>query len=110
MARSMAGCREEPDSWSHFGVILNEFPVLPGRKNVGDALASGPAAFRQFLDPTRLRPPLVFHAVDDQLGIGEDGGVGAFFHQSPNMIGMEVRDQDRADLAAVDTGGVHVGG
>jgi hypothetical protein len=42
----MAGCSKEPNSRSHFGVILNEFPVLPGRKNVGDALASGPAAFR----------------------------------------------------------------
>ena len=93
----MTGCvadrGEEPDARRHFGIIIHKLPVLPRRKNISDALAGGPAAFCQLLDPTRLRPPLVFRPVDDQLGIGEDGRVGAFLHQPPDMIGMKMRDR-----------------
>jgi hypothetical protein len=56
----VSDCREEPDARSHFGIILGELPVLPRGKDVCDALACGSAAFRQLLDATRLRPPLVF--------------------------------------------------
>src|SRR6202046_4199843 len=109
MTGRVANRREEPDARSHFGIILDELPVLPSRKNVSDALACSPAAFRQLLDPTGLRPPLVFGAVDDQFGIGEDGRVGAFLHQSPDMVGMKMRDRDGADLAAIDTSSLHIG-
>src|ERR1700743_815613 len=110
MARCVSARCEESHAGSHFCIILDELPVLPRRKNLSDALARGAAAFRQFLDPTGLCPPLVFGTVDNQLGVGEDGSVGAFLHQPPDMIGMEMRDQDRADLVAVDTGGIHVAG
>src|SRR3984885_15652752 len=109
MARRMSDRREEPDAARHFGVILDKLPVLPRRKNVSDTLAGRSAAFRQLLDAAGLRPPLVFRAIDDQFGVGEDGGIGAFLHQPPDMIGMEMRDQNRADLAAVDTASLHVG-
>src|SRR6476661_7383895 len=102
MTRRVADRCEQPDAGSDLSVILDKPPVLPRREYIGDALAGGPAAFSQFLDPAGLRPPLVFSAVDDQFGIGKDGRVGALLHQSPDVIGMEVRDQDRTDLAAVD--------
>ena len=56
----MADRREEPDARSHFGIILDELPVLPRRKNVSDAFAGRLTAFGQFLDSTRLGPPLLF--------------------------------------------------
>ena len=92
MTGRVSDSREEPDARSHFGIILDELPVLPRRKNVTDALAGRPAAFRQFLDPIGLRPPLVFRAVDDQFGIGEDDAgrarrvMRAFFCLSPGNL------------------------
>src|SRR6476661_9337970 len=102
MAGGMAGRRKQADAGGYFRVVLDQLPVLPGRKHIADALAGGLAAFRQLFDAAGFGPPFVLGAADDQLGVGENGGVGALLHQAPDVVGMEMRDEDGADLAAID--------
>ena len=110
MAGRVAGRREQANAGSDFRAVVDQLPVFPGRKHGGDALAGGSAALRQLLDPARIGPPIVFRAVDDQFGVRENGGVGALLHQPPDVIGMEMRDENRADLSAIDARGLHIGG
>ena len=110
MARRVAGRGDHAHAGRDFGVVFDEPPVLPAREDIGDALARRFARLGKFLDPAGLGPPVIFRAADDELGIREDGRVGALLHQAPDMVGMEMRDQDGADLRLVDAGGEHVGG
>src|SRR3954464_10859617 len=109
MAGRVTGSLEDLDPRSDLRATFNEPPVVPGRKDVGDALAGGPAALRQFLDATRFRPEPVLGTVHHQFSLWKHGVVCALLHQAPDMVRVEMRNQDCADLAAIDAGSLHVG-
>ena len=109
MSGRVAGHRDDTDARRDLGPVLDERPVLPGREDVCDPLRGGAAPFGKLLDAARVGPPVVFDRVHDELGVREDRRVGAPLHEAPDVIGVEMRDEDRADLRVVDPGRLHVG-
>src|SRR4051812_16282948 len=107
MAGRMAESLDDLDSRSDLGTAFNEPPVVPGRKDVGDALAGGPATLRQFLDTARFCPEPVLGTVDHQFGLRKHSVVCALLHQAPHVVRMKMGDQDCVDLAAINAGSLH---
>src|SRR5579872_3831246 len=87
---------------SDFSAALDELPVLPFWKILCDAASSGLTAFGKLVDATVLGPELIFDAVDDEFGVRERRRVRPFLHQAPDVVRVEMRDQNRADVGEVD--------
>src|ERR1700690_1088116 len=102
MAWRVAISVEDSDAWRDFSAAVDELPVLPFRKVLGDASPCGLAAFGQLVDAPGLSPELVLDAVRHKLGVGERWRVGPFLHQTPDVVRMEMRDEHGADVVAID--------
>ena len=98
VAGRVAGRIDEADAGGNLLLAFDQLEILPGREHGVDARAERLAGLGQLLDPARLRPPFVLGGAHDQLGVGEHGRIGALLHQAEDVVGMEVRDQDGADL------------
>ena len=108
MAGRVAGRRKDANARCHLGPFRQASSSSRSGKRWRCA-GGGPATFGQQLDPARVGPQVILDTVDDQFGLGKHGSVRAPLHEAPDMVRVEMRDQDRADLAAIDAGRLHVG-
>src|SRR5436305_3879147 len=90
MAGRVTGRVDEANARCHLLFALDQGEVLPLRKYALDSLSKRLARLRKLFHPTWFGPPLIFCARNDQFGVRKGWFVGPFFHQSENVIGVEV--------------------
>src|SRR3954452_6997808 len=108
MARRMAKRFEDLNAGHDLSATFDKPPILPCGKDIGDALSCGAPALRQFLNSAWLRPEIVLRTVDHQLRLRKDGSIGSPLHQAPDMVRVEMRDEDCADLRAINSARSHI--
>ena len=110
MAWRVAVGVEDSHARRDFSAALDQLPVLPFRKILGDAPTRRLAAFGQLVDAAIRRPEFVLDFVRDEFSVRERQRVGSFLHQAPDVVGVKMRDENGADVVVVDARGLHVGG
>ena len=108
VAGRMARRSQASNARQDLDVVPHPRDVRPDRQRRLDAPRQSVPAVRQHREDLRVGPEVVLRRRHDDLAFGKHLGVGVRLHQAEDVIGMEMRNQDRVDVVGTKACRRHV--